>query len=201
MKHLHRLCRAVVLSAAVLAVPAFALDVAGVKYEETAKVDGQTLKLNGAGIRHKVIFKVYTAGLYLQDKKTTVNDILEAKGVRRVQLVMLREVSSEEFGRGFMGGIQANIDKAEKIKLVNQLLKLGELFGTIPELKKGDVLTVDWVPTVGTVMSLNGKRVIDPLPDIAFYNALLRIWIGDKPVDANLKRAMLGEKPEERRND
>ena len=35
------------------------VEVAGVKLEETVHVANQDLKLNGAGIRYKVIFKVY----------------------------------------------------------------------------------------------------------------------------------------------
>lgn len=203
MKSIQRLCGAVVLSAAsLLAVPAFAatVDVAGIKYEDSVKVANADLKLNGAGIRHKVIFKVYAAGLYLPKKETTVDAVLGAPGVKRVSLTMLRDVSNEEFGRGFMQGIHSNTDKAEKAKFVKELQKLGELFAQIPELKKGDNLTIDWVPGTGTVMSLNGKRVIEPLPEQAFYSALLKIWLGEKPVDNGLKRAMLGESDERRGN-
>ena len=189
---------ALLLSACLLAQSAHAItEVAGIKYEDSAKVGNQELKLNGAGVRYKAIFKVYAVGLYFNDKKTTVPDILAAPGSRRIQIVMLRDVSNEEFGRGFMGGVQQNTDRAEKSKLINQLLKLGELFATVPELKKGDMLTTDWIPSVGTVFQLNGKRIAEPLPDVAFYNAILRIWLGEKPIDAKLKHLLLGEKPEE----
>lgn len=183
-----------------LSAGAAALEVAGAKFDDTAHVGNQDLKLNGAGIRYKAIFKVYAAGLYLPDRKSTVPDVLSAPGSRRVQLVMFRDLSSEEFGRAFLAGIHQNIDKAEKAKLVGQLLKFGEIFASIPELKKGDVLATDWIPGMGTVIQLNGKRVTDPIPDLAFYNALLKIWLGDKPVEPKLKQAMLGEKPDEGRN-
>jgi hypothetical protein len=123
--------------------------------------------------------------------------VLASPGSRRIHIVMLRDLSSEEFGRAFLAGIHQNIDKAEKTRIVSQLLRFGEIFAAVPELKKGDVLTTDWVPGAGTVMQINGKRIADPLPDIAFYNALLKIWLGDKPVDPKLKQVMLGEKAEE----
>lgn len=184
---------------ALLSIAAFAsaAEVGGVKLDETVRVGNQDLKLNGAGIRYKAIFKVYVAGLYLADRKTTVPDVLAAPGAKRVTIVMLREVSNEELGRGFMSGIQQNSDRAEKAKLITQLQKFGEIFASIPELKKGDVLTTDWVPGSGTLIHLNGKKVSDVLPDAAFYNALLKIWLGDKPVDTKLKPLMLGEKAEE----
>jgi hypothetical protein len=185
------------IAALALAASATAAEVAGVKLDDVARVANQELKLNGAGVRYKAIFKVYVAALYLTEKKSTVPDVLAAPGPRRVTLVMLRDVGNEELGRGFMSGIQQNSDRAENAKLVMQLLKFGEIFASIPELKKGDVLTTDWIPGSGTIVHVNGKRVSEALPDIAFYNALLKIWLGEKPVDTKLKPLLLGEKPEE----
>jgi len=180
-----------------MAVAANATEIAGVKLDETVQLANTELKLNGAGIRYKAIFKVYVAGLYLKDKKTTTQDVLNADGPRRVTIVMLRDLSSEDFSRGFMQGIQKNTEKADKAKLTSQFLRFGELFASVPELKKGDVMTNDWIPGVGTVVALNGKKMGDPYPDILFYNALLRIWLGENPVDSGLKKAMLAE-PESR---
>jgi hypothetical protein len=190
-------CSALFAAAAVLPSAQAAVEVAGVKLDDAVKLAGQDLKLNGAGIRYKAIFKVYVAGLYLAEKRTTTADVLNVPGARRVTIVMLRDVSNEEFGRGFMGGIYQNSDKSEKVKFVSQLQKFGEVFASVPELKKGDVLTNDWIPGTGTVIHLNGKRITDPLPDIGFYNALLKIWLGEKPIDSKLKRLMLGERPED----
>ena len=176
---------------------AVAAEIAGVKVSETATVANQQLLLNGAGIRYKAIFKVYVAALYLTEKKELVPDILTMTGPRRIAITMLRDVSSEEFGQSFMGGIQKNSDRAEKSKFVSQLLKFGEIFASVPELKKGDVLTNDWVPGTGLVITLNGKRLADPIPDIGFHNMLLKIWLGDKPADIKLKRQMLGDKSDE----
>lgn len=169
-----------------------AAEVAGVKLDDSTRVANQELRLNGAGIRYKAIFKVYVAGLYLAEKKNTVPAVLAAPGAKRVAIVMLRDVSNEEFGRGFMSGITQNSDRAETGKLIAQLQKFGEIFAAIPELKKGDVLTTDWVPGTGTVIHLNGRKISEPLPDAAFYNAILRIWLGEKPIDSNLKPALLG---------
>jgi hypothetical protein len=185
---------ALVLAAASLQPSFAAVEVAGVKFDDTATVAGQTLKLNGAGLRTKVIFKVYALGLYLQDKKTTVADVLAAPGARRVQIVVLRELTSEDFGKAFMAGLNDNTDAAERGRIVPQTKQFGEMFASIPGLKKGDVLTVDWIPGSGTQCALNGKPIGTVLPDQAFYNAILRIWIGDKPVDSSLKPQLLGEK-------
>jgi hypothetical protein len=183
------------IAAATLSTAAFAgtVEIAGVKVDDSARVANQDLKLNGAGIRYKAIFKVYIAALYLGEKKSTVPDVLAAPGARRVTLVMLRDIGNEELGRAFLSGIQQNSERAETAKLVTQLQKFGEIFASVPELKKGDMLTVDWLPGSGTVVHLNGKKISDVLPDLAFYNAILKIWLGEKPADSKLKPAMLGD--------
>jgi hypothetical protein len=176
-------------------LPAFAAtEVAGVKFDDTVTVAGKELKLNGAGIRTKVIFKVYAVGLYLAEKKTTVADVLAVPGPRRVAITMLREVSSEDFGKAFMDGLNANTEKTERTKILPQTMKFGEVFAQIQTLKKGDQLLLDWTPGEGTQCYLNGKKIGELMPDQAFYNAVLRIWLGDKPADTSLKPALLGEK-------
>jgi hypothetical protein len=181
------------LALAVALPAAAAVDVSGYKFEDTAKVAGKDLKLNGAGMRTKFVVKVYAAGLYLPEKKTSVADILKQDGPRRVTLIMARDVSSDDFGKAFMDGLNDNVDKAEKSKIVAQIGKFGEMFAMVDGLKKGDVLHIDWLPASGTHIELNGKTLIDNVPDITFYNAILRIWLGDKPVDRSLKPALLGD--------
>jgi hypothetical protein len=177
-----------------IALPASAaVDVSGYKFEDTTKVAGKELTLNGAGMRTKFVVKVYAAGLYVPEKKKTTADILKQDGPRRITLQMARDVSSEDFGKAFMEGLNDNVDKAEKQKIVAQIGKFGEMFAGVNGLKKGDVLHIDWIPGSGTVCELNGKKLVENVPDIAFYNALLRIWLGDKPVDRSLKPALLGD--------
>jgi hypothetical protein len=171
-----------------------AAELAGVKVDEAAQVAKQELRLNGAGIRYKVIFKVYVVALYLPERHTSTAEVLAAPGPRRIAITMLRDVGSEEFGQSFMSGIQKNSDRAERAKMIGPLTKFGELFAAIPELKTGDLLLVDWVPGTGMVISLNGRRVAEPINDAAFYNLLMKIWLGDDPVSAKLKGQLLGER-------
>jgi hypothetical protein len=170
-----------------------AVEVGGVKFDDTVKVAGKELKLNGAGMRTKFIVKVYAAGLYLPEKKNTVPEVLKQEGPRRMTLVMMREITSDDFGQAFMTGLNNNIDKAEKSRYVSQINKFGEMFAAIENLKKGDVLHIDWIPGSGTQCELNGKKVGETVPDLNYYNAVLRIWLGDKPVDSSLKPVLLGE--------
>ena len=170
---------------------ASAAEVAGVKFEDTLKVAGKELQLNGLGVRTKFIVKVYAAGLYLPEKQSTVEGVMKTEGPRRMRLVMLRDITSDAFGDAFMTGLNNNVDKADKSKIVTQISKFGEMFALLEALKKGDVLDLDWVPGVGTQNYLNGKKIGEITPDIVFNNSVLRIWLGEKPVDSSLKPKLL----------
>lgn len=170
-----------------------AVQVQGVNIEDSATVGGKSLVLNGAGARIKAVFKVYAIGLYLTEKKSTPADVLALSGPKRFKIVFLRELTSDEFGQAFLTGINKNLEKDEKTKFVNQITKFGDLFTEFEGVKKGDVIIGDYNPANGTTISLNGKQLGSSLPDVGFYNAILRIWIGANPADNLLKPALLGE--------
>lgn len=170
-----------------------AIEVGGLKFDDTVRVAGKELKVNGAGIRTRFGFKVYSMVLYLPEKKDTPAAVFDSAGPRRFSLGLLRDVTGDDLGQAFMAGITANTDKAERSRFVNQLAQFGEAFVSIAQGKKGDIINVDWLPDTGTVMTYNGKPIGEPMKDIAFYNAVLKIWLGDKPVDSSLKPQLLGK--------
>jgi hypothetical protein len=173
---------------------AFAVDVSGIKVDEKAKVAGADLVLNGSGIRYAFggFVRVYVASLYLPQKRATSQEIAAMKGPRRVQLNLLREVTSDDFAKGLMGGLRSNLVGPDKVKHFESLQKLGAIFGQTPALKKGDVVLVDSVVGTGTTISVNGKRVGEVFPDETFFDAILQIWIGPSPIDKTLKPVLLG---------
>jgi hypothetical protein len=182
-----------IVAVAATAAPAV-LAATTVHFDDTANVGGENLVLNGAGVRTKVFFKIYAMGLYLADKKTVTADVLAATGARRATIIMLRDVSTEDFGKAFTDGLNANTGKDERIRFLAQTMQFGSVFGQIERLKKGDQLQFDWLPGEGTQCYLNGKKIGAVIPELAFYNAVLRIWLGDKPADYALKAALLGAK-------
>ncbi len=183
--------------AALACTATYAVEIGGVKVEDASTVAGKELKLNGAAMRQILVIKAYAIGLYLPEKKEMSAADLQALPVtapRRVALHIQREINSDEFGQLFIKSMNQNSTKEEKAKVINQTTKFGEMFASLEPVKKGDIVTLDWVPGAGTVSTLNGKKIGETLPDIAFYNAVLRIWIGDSPVQENIKRALLGGK-------
>lgn len=177
--------------------PAMALDVAGVKVDERTRVANQELVLNGAGIRYAAagIIRVYVAALYLPQKKTASPEIEAMPGAKRVHLVLLREINANDFSKGLLGGIRANVSQAEQQKHFDSLLRLGAIFGQIPAMKKGETITVDRIPGTGIVIQVNGKRIAEPFADESFFHTLLQIWVGPNPIDSSLKPVLLGLVP------
>ncbi|TFZ01719.1 chalcone isomerase family protein [Ramlibacter humi] len=167
--------------------------VSGVKYEETADVRGTKLQLNGAGIRYKAVFKVYTAGLYLPKKASTTEEVLAMPGARRMSITMLREIDSSELGKLFSRGMEDNMDKAAFSKLVPGVVRMSQIFSEHKKLNPGENFQIDWIPGTGTVVTVKGVPQGEPFKEPEFYNALLRIWLGSSPADYKLKDALLGK--------
>ncbi|MGQ3052558.1 MAG: chalcone isomerase family protein [Roseateles sp.] len=171
------------------------VEVANVKYEPALDLAGQKLQLNGAGIRYKFVVKVYTAGLYLTQKGGSTAEVLAAPGPKRIHIQMLRDIDGNELGKLFVKGMEANAPRDEFVKSINGVLKLSEIFASRKQLNSGDNFSVDYVPGLGSTLLLNGKSVMpEPIKEPEFFTALLRIWLGDKPADDNLKDALLGIK-------
>jgi hypothetical protein len=176
-------------------VAASAAEVAGVKLEDRERVSNADLVLNGAGLRKRAFFQVYAMGLYLPDRKTAAADAIGAAGPKRVAIHMLRDVGADQFADALSDGMKDNHGEAEMKALEPRVKQLAGIMADMKEAKKGMRITLDWVPGAGTVVTVEGKPAGTPIPGEDFYRALLRIWLGDNPVQADLKKALLGEKP------
>jgi hypothetical protein len=190
---LQRLLALQVLALAALAASAAPVELAGVKLDDALELKGSKLQLNGAGVRYKAVFKVYTAGLYLGQKATSPDEVLAATGAKRMTITMLREIDANELGKLFTRGVEDNSPKAEMSQLIPGLLRMSQIFSERKQLKPGDSFTIDWLPGTGTVISVNKAAQGEPIKEQAFFNALMRIWLGPAPADWKLKDALLGK--------
>lgn len=177
---------------AVVSIHAQPIEFEGQKFEPTVQVGGQTLQLNGVGLRRRAIFKVYVAGLYVPQKNTNAAAIINDKGARRVALRMLRDVDADSFIDSFNDGLKNNLSEAQFAALKPQIDALTAAMKSIGEAKKGDAINFDYTPDGGTRISVNGQPRGDPIPGADFFAAVLRIWLGEKPADESLKKGMLG---------
>ena len=168
-----------------------ALEVASVKLADTAQVGNASLQLNGAGIRTKLFFKIYVGALYLPQKQASAEVIIADEREHRVALHIMRDLSSEKLLNAFNEAITANHSKEELAALDVQLKQMAQIFNAVKEVKPGDVVTLDYLPVSGTQISVNGTAR-GTIAGAAFNRALLKIWLGNKPVQDDLKKEMLG---------
>jgi hypothetical protein len=170
-------------------------DVAGVKFPNEIDVRGTKLVLNGAGVRTRVIVKVYAVGIYLPRKAGNLKDIAAMPGAKRIHLQMLREVEGDQFGSSFSRAVGDNTTKDEFAKFVGTFMRMGQIFAAKPKLVAGETVSIDFTPGTGTQIFINAKPAGEPFKEPEFFAAMLKVWLGERPVDTTLRPLLLGEGP------
>ena len=168
---------------------ALGMEIGGIQLPDSLTVNEAKLQLNGAGLRKKVVIKVYAGGLYLLKKETDPAKIIAADEPMVIRMHFIHSKVSKEnlvsaWNEGFANATNGNIAAIEK--------EIGKFNGYFQEdAKKGDVYDVIYLPGQGISVEINGKRK-GPIPGHEFKKAVFSIWLGEKPADAKLKKGMLG---------
>jgi hypothetical protein len=186
---------AAVVAGLALASAAPAAELAGVKLDDKVRIapNAPELVLNGAGIRTRFFVKVYVGALYLPEKKTAAADVLALGGAKRMHLAMLRDLTAQQLADALNEGFAANNSPPDQERYKGQLAELLATMNALGAAKNGEAIALDYLPDSGTRVLVNGAPKGKPIPDEGFYRAVLRVWLGDRPVDADLKRGLLGQ--------
>lgn len=172
-----------------LGTHAYAIEIEGVQIADSVQVDGQSLVLNGAGIRSKFFFDIYIGALYLPNKTQSAETAIKSKANKRVWMYFLYdEVSKDKLTHGWTKGFEKN-SKTNFKQLETRLNQFNNLFH---DMKKGDAIAYDFNMDGTTTVIINGKPV-GSITGQDFQHALLSVWLGKKPADSDLKESMLGE--------
>ena len=171
-----------------------AAELEGVDLEDRIQVDDQELQLNGIALRTRLFFKVYVGGLYFGRKVSTPQDALDTKGAKRIVFVMMREAGAEQFVESIDEGLRDNHTPEELARVMHQTEALFAMIRNVGRAGKGTRIVLDYVPSAGgTTLFVDGMAQGKPMAGEDFYRALLRIWLGDRPAQERLKRALLGQ--------
>lgn len=191
--------RALMLAAASLAglglaAPAAALEYEGFEIDESIKLGGVLLVLNGVGVRSVSVLKGYSAALYLSEKSQQVAGVLANSGPKRVQIRMLLPVAvgAKEFVKAINVGVGRNCSAAERTAVAARVERLNAMLEKVGTVYRKDLINLDYLPDKGLVLSVNGKLSGEPLPGADLYDAILKVFLGELPVDKRLKAGMLG---------
>jgi hypothetical protein len=161
-------------------------EVLGVKMPETIAVDDKVLRLDGIGVRkEKLLFNVYVVAFYLEQPTRDAQLAIVSDQEKRIQLSMLRDITRQQFIQALETAILLN--SREGMPALRSRLDLLE--SALPAPKKGDQLSLTYVPGVGTLLRSSVRELTIPGKD--FADALLSVWLGPKPISGTLKRQLL----------
>lgn len=174
----------------VLTQLASAMEVHGVRLEDSVRVNGNELQLNGAGIRTKYFFKVYVAGLYVPAKTRDAESVIGSKQPRRLTLNMLRKMDAGDIHEALFNGLTENNSYEQIEVLRTRIQQLEAILNAVKVVDAGDAIAFDFLPGQGTRVIVKGQ-VKDVIAGDDMAQALLRIWLGKKPAQSDLKKALL----------
>ena len=188
---------ALALAVAVAVVPLARADVAepktGVKFPEKI---GE-LSLLGVGLRTKTILKVkvYAIGLYVADSAlagslkglTGANlyrELVWGDFPKEVHLRLVRDVSASQMQES----IREALEKADKARVDTFVSYFGDI-------KTGQEYVLRWAPG-GTLETVANGTPKPPIADKNFAAAVFGIWLGEDPIQDDIKRDLVARAPE-----
>lgn len=174
--------------------PALAEPTKLLEHDQIQRLEGSSLSLNGVGIRNFLFFDFYEIALFLPQKLSDANAALKNDVPRRVRITLLREVVAERDLEFLMAGLKENNTPEELATIQIPLDQFKSMIRAMGKVAKGSVVQMDYVPNMGTQIWLN-RRLLGTVPGAAFNRSVLKIWLGERPIQKNLKRALLGGAP------
>ena len=180
----------VMLTIIMLTSLAVAEEIGGVKLPDSLTVGEETLLLNGAGLRKRLFVKVYAGALYLMQKTTDPQTIIESDVPMAVRMHFIYDgVSAKKlvdaWNEGFGNATDGNLAPIQR-----EINQFNACF--TQEAKKDDIYDIIYVPGQGTRVVMKGN-VVDTIEGLDFKKALFSIWFGKRPADTGLKEGMLGQ--------
>jgi len=176
--------------AGALATPVHALTVAGIDVPDTYSAMGQELQLNGAGTRSKWFMDLYVGGLYVAEKVSDGQAVINADEPQAITLhITSGMITSERMTEATMDGFKSSTD-GDLSAIQSDVDQFMSVFQE--EIKEGDVFDLVYAPGEGVRVLKNGEQR-DTVGDLEFKKALFGIWLSDKPAQKDLKKKMLGQ--------
>lgn len=151
-------------------------------------LSGQTISLNGVGLREKFWVNVYVGALYLSQPTQSIEEAISQKGSKRIAMYFVhdagRDAIVEAWNAGFKGNNTAEVMESIKTRIEN-------FNSWFTDITAGDNVFLDYLPGEGTRVTIDGE-VKGVIPGEDFYTAVMRIWLGPNPPGEDLKNGLLG---------
>jgi hypothetical protein len=167
--------------------PAASGELLGVHFDDELTIDGKKLTLNGIGLRQKTIFNVnvYVAALYLEAPSPNASVILGSPGIKRVEVVFLRNATRDQVIDSWNEGFERNC-KADCERLAVRLARLNSY---MKDVRPYEHVLITSYPDRMEILFRGETRAIEGGD---FARMVLATFIGPAPPSVALKDALLG---------
>jgi hypothetical protein len=169
---------------------AFSLQINGVKVLPQVAVEGQTLSLNGAGLRTVSIafipIKAYVAAFYSPSPLRSPRAVLASPGPLQFTFTFLKSVNQGQVTDAWQSQIRASMTNTYPGIEKDKAAFIG-MFGPI---RQGGSEMVQLIGTDTRVF--DGGQLKGTIAGTDFQKAFLSMWFGSTPVQPDLKAALLG---------
>lgn len=183
---------AIAISLTLSALPVRAAELEGFSFEDKVRLGNAELVINGMGVRSK-FGKRYAMALYLPAKASDAKAVLATRGPKRIAINLIKDVDGDTFANAVSKGIAGNSSDAELAALKDRIKQLADTVTALGEIKAKSSIVFDWLPEKGTILVINGQQRGKEIPGEDFHNGLLRVWLGEDPVQNDLKQGLLGK--------
>ncbi len=166
---------------------AVAAEFKGVTLPDSYSLEGQTLQLNGQGMRTKFFFSIYVGALYTPSRVNSAAGVMDPDLPKVIRMhFVYDEVSGEKLRDGFAESIDNNIPDFSKTADAQKFLQIFNF-----DAVKNDTVDMEFTPNGRLTVLYNGKQV-GQVDSPAASKAVLNIYFGVEPIES-LKEGMLGE--------
>lgn len=169
-----------------------AREVEGFRFDGTLRLGGADLVLNGVGVRRRFFLPVYVGALYVPQRSSDPETLLAQRGPRRMSMRFVRDVEAELFMNSLDVGMRRHYSPQQLEAWREQWQTLTGVIANIVVARRADHVTWDYTPHAGARVMQNSVAITPTMSGEDFYNAVLRVWLGPHPADAELKRGLLG---------
>lgn len=184
----------VAMLAVALLETALARTVEGQRYDEQLTLESKPLVLNGAGVRQVGWFKSYTVGLWVPERSSDAQRVMEQGGPKRLRMApLIDNIDSDLLAKALYDGVAKRVPEPDRERMLASMDLLARQIRALGKFRDTDVVDLDYAPAKGMQLRLNGQTKGDAVPGDELFAAILSIYIGERPVDRKLKPALLGQ--------
>ena len=163
--------------------------VSAIDAPQTIEFEGNNLILNGQGTRVVFFMKVYEGSLYLENKNSDADEIINSTSPMALRIDVISEmVTADAMKKALSEGLEKSTNNNTD-HILNEIGQLSSSFNS--SVSSGDFYEFIYIPEIGTHV-LKNNELVELIPGLDFKKAFFGIFLSDNPIQKNLKKAMLG---------